>query len=168
MEATHLRLIDTEADSRKEAMERAGRMLALRPRTEKEVRDRLTEAEFSPGLVEETITRLLELQLLDDQAFALQLIEEGALRKGLGPRALRAELARRGVERSVAEAALAEFGLDEEAQAKNEASRHLRKVIRFPLREQASKLQQMLIRKGFSFEAAEAGVKSVLPPEGWD
>lgn len=167
MEATHLRLIDTEADSRKEAMERAGRMLALRPRTEKEVRDRLTEAEFSPELVEETITRLLELHLLDDQAFALQWIEERALRKGLGPRALMAELARRGVERSVAEAALGESGLDEEAQAKNEASRHLRKVIRFPLREQASKLQQMLIRKGFSFEAAEAGVKSVLPPEGW-
>ena len=168
MGASHLRLIDTEADSRKEAMERAGRMLALRPRTEKEVRDRLTEAEFSPELVEETVTRLLELQLLDDHAFALQWIEERALRKGLGPRALMAELARRGVERSVAESALAESGLDEEAHAKEEASRHLRKVIRFPLREQAAKLQQMLIRKGFSFEAAEAGAKSVLPPEGWD
>ena len=168
MEATHLRLIDTEADSRKEAMERAGRMLALRPRTEKEIRDRLTEAEFSSELVEETIVRLLELQLLDDHAFALQWIEERALRKGLGPRALTAELGRKGIDRSVAEAAVAESGLDEVTHATEQASRNVRKVIRFPLREQAAKLQQMLIRKGFSFEAAEAGVKAVLPPEGWD
>ena len=44
MKAVHLRLIDSATDLRKEAMERAGRMLALRPRTEREVRDRLKEA----------------------------------------------------------------------------------------------------------------------------
>ena len=168
MEATHLRLIDSATDLRKDAMERAGRMLALRSRTEKEIRDRLAEAEFDADVIEDTIARLYEIELLDDVAFARQWIEERAERKGLGPRALMSELYRKGVDRADAEQALAESGLDEEAQAKDQAARLLRKVIRFPLREQGAKLVQMLVRKGFSYETAEVGARSVLPPEGWD
>jgi len=168
MEAIHLRLIDSATELRKEAMDRAGRMLALRPRTEREVRDRLRETEFPDDVVEDTITRLYELQLLNDEDFALDWIEERTQRKGLGPKALIAELQRKGVDRSTAEAALARSGLDEEAAAMAQAERLLHKVIRYPLAEQASKLQQMLLRRGFSWDATEAAVKAVLPPEGWD
>ena len=168
MEATHLRLIDSATDLRKDAMERAGRMLALRSRTEKEIRDRLGQADFDADIVDDTIARLYELELLDDVAFARDWIEERAERKGLGPRALMSELYQKGVDRSDAEQALAESGLDEEAQAKEQAARLVRKVIRFPLREQGAKLVQMLVRKGFSYETAEVGARSVLPPEGWD
>ena len=168
MEAVHLRLIDSATELRKEAMERAGRMLALRSRTEREVRDRLREAELSDDVIEDTIARLYELKLLDDEAFALDWIEERGERKGLGPKALIAELVRKGVDRTTAEAALAKSGLDEEAAATAVAERALRRVIRFPLKVQAAKLQQMLLRKGYSWDAAEAAVKAVLPPEGWD
>ena len=168
MGATHLRLIDSATDLRKEAMERAGRMLALRPRTEREMRDRLKEAEFPDEVVEDTIGRLYELELLNDEDFALDWIEERAGRKGLGPRALVAELQRKGIDRLAAEAALARSGLDETASATAQAEKLLNKVMRYPLRDQASKLQQMLMRRGFSWEATEAAVKAVLPPEGWD
>jgi len=168
MEAIHLRLIDSATQLRKEAMERAGRMLALRPRSEREVRDRLREADFPDDVVEDTIGRLYELELLNDEDFAVDWIEERTRRKGLGPKALIAELQRKGVERGTAEAALARSGVDEEAAATAQAERVVHKVIRYPLRDQASKLQQMLLRKGFSWEATEAAVKAVLPPEGWD
>ena len=166
--AVHLRLIDSATDLRKEAMERAGRMLALRPRTEREVRDRLREASFPDDVVEDTVGRLYELELLNDEDFALDWISERTARKGLGPRALMAELARKGIDRSTAEAALSRAGVDEEDTATAQAERLLHKVMRFPLRDQASKLQQMLMRRGFSWEATEAAVKAVLPPEGWD
>ena len=168
MEAIHLRLIDSASELRKEAMERAGRMLALRPRSERELRDRLKEADLPDDVIEDTVARLYELELLNDEDFALDWIEERTQRRGLGPKALMAELYRKGVDRSTAEAALARSGLDEEATAIAQAERVLHKVIRYPLRDQASKLQQMLLRRGFSWEAAEAAVKSVLPPEGWD
>ena len=168
MEAVHLRLIDSAVDLRKEAMERAGRMLALRPRTEREMRDRLREAEYPDDVVEDTIARLYELELLNDEEFALDWISERTARKGIGPRALVAELGRKGIDRSVAEAALARSGVDEEATATGQAEKLLHKVIRFPLKDQAAKLQQMLMRRGFSWEATEAAVKAVLPPEGWD
>ena len=168
MEAVHLRLIDSATELRKEAMERAGRMLALRPRTEREVRDRLREAAFPDDVVDHTVERLYELELLDDEDFAVEWISERTHKKGLGPRALVAELQRKGVDRATAEAALEKSGVVEADTATAQAEKLVHKVMRFPLRDQASKLQQMLMRRGFSWEATEAAVKAVLPPEGWD
>jgi SOS response regulatory protein OraA/RecX len=37
-----------------------------------------------------------------------------------------------------------------------------------PLHEQAARVQEMLLRRGFSHDAAGEAVKAVLPPEGWD
>lgn len=159
---------DSFADELKEAMERAGRLLSVRARTEHEIRERLAAAEFSGAVIDQTVARLIELGLLDDLDFARRWVQERAERKRLGPRALKAELAAKGVARDVADEALEAEQIDEEAMAADAASRWVRKVARFPLPEQAHKLQQMLLRKGFSLEAAEAGAKAVLPPEGWD
>jgi SOS response regulatory protein OraA/RecX len=74
----------------------------------------------------------------------------------------------RGVSREVAEEALTAVGLNEETQALEVASRLLRKVVRYPLGEQGPRLYELLRRRGFEHEAAEAGARSVLPPEGWD
>ena len=168
MEAVHLRLIDSATDLRKEAMERAGRMLALRPRTEREIHDRLKEASFPDDVIDDTVARLYELDLLDDEAFALDWITERTAKKGVGPRVLVSELQRKGIDRSTAEAALATSGIEEADTATAQAEKLLHKVIRYPLKDQASRLQQMLMRRGFSWEAVEEAVKAVLPPEGWD
>ena len=159
---------DSFADHVKEAMEKAGRLLSVRARTEQEIRDRLSAADFESSVVEQTITRLDELGLLDDLDFAREWIRDRSARKNLGPRALRAELSAKGIERSVIDRALESEGLDEEELATRAAAAWARRVARLPLAEQAHKLQQMLLRKGFSFEAAQAGARAVLPPEGWD
>ena len=159
---------DSFADQLKEAMERAGRLLSVRARTEHEIRDRLGTAGFPDPVIEQTTARLIELGLLDDMDFARQWVRERSARKNLGPRALQAELSVKGISRQVAQEALQEEDLDEEGLATEAAGRWVRKVARFPLPEQAYRLQQMLLRKGFSSEAAEAGVRAVLPPEGWD
>ena len=156
------------ADRLKDAMERAGRLLSVRARTEHEIRDRLDTGGFEAPVIEQTVARLDELGLLDDLDFAREWIRDRSARKSLGPRALKSELALKGVGRDVIDEALVAEGLDEEALAVDAASRWARKVARFPLREQAHKLKQMLLRKGFSPEAAEAGARAVLPPEGWD
>src|SRR5918992_6044157 len=86
----------------RKAMERAGRWLALRPRTESELRDRLQEGGFDEDTVERVLARLAELRLVDDEAFAKQWVEERARRKGLGPRALVADLESKGISLEVA------------------------------------------------------------------
>ena len=151
-----------------EAMQRAGHLLSTRPRTEHEMRARLGTAGFDDDVVARTIERLIDLKLVDDAAFALQWVEERARLKGRAPEALVAELAAKGIDREVAEAALAAAGIDEEAQARAMAARLVARVAHKPLPEQGVALMTMLTSRGFSEEAAEAGARSALPPEGWD
>jgi regulatory protein len=154
--------------ARREAMARAGRLLATRARSEAELRSRLTDAGFEPAVVSAAVDRLKTLGLVDDAEFARQWVRERAARKKLSARALLHELTGKGIDREVADEALAEAGLDEVAQATDLASRYVRRVASKPLRDQASRVRQMLVRRGYSPETCEAAVKAVLPPEGWD
>jgi regulatory protein len=154
-------------DECRNAMDEAGRFLARRPRSERELRQKLTGSGFDADVITRTIDRLIELQLLDDLAFAQQWIDERSGRKGLGPRALRSELIGKGIAAEVIDEAL--LGApDEEAQAAELASKLYRRVASKPLAEQGGRLLKMLVAKGYSYDAAKAGVSSVLPPEGWD
>lgn len=154
--------------ARREAMARAGRLLAARPRTEKELADRLSHAGFEPDVVAAAVDRLRALGLVDDHDFAVQWVRERSVRKRLSRTALLHELRGKGVPTDVAEAALAEGGVDEETQAVELASRYVRRIASKPLAEQFSRIQQMLARRGYSYEVGEAAARKVLPPEGWD
>ena len=155
-------------DARREAMARAGRLLATRPRSEAEMTTRLTDAGFEPDVVSAAVDRLRSLGLVDDAEFAEQWVRERSARKKLSARALLHELQGKGIAREVAEAALADGGVDEIAQATELASRYVRRVASKPLRQQATRIHQMLSRRGYSYEVCEAAVRAVLPPEGWD
>lgn len=150
------------------AMGVAGKLLTRRARTEAELRRRLHEGGFDDGTVDEVALRLTELGLLDDRSFAGQWIEERARRKGLSAAVLLKELIDRGVEREVAQEAVAASGVDDEARARALAAAMVGKVSRLPLEKQAARLQQLLLRRGYDASVAVEAVRAVLPPEGWD
>lgn len=166
--ATRPRDLTSPGGDLSEAMHRAGKLLERRARSEWELRERLAGAGVDSQVVDQAVERLVAIRLIDDPSFALQWITERSGRKGLAPAALVAELEAKGVARETAEAALAEAGVDEMAQAKTLAVRLARKVAGRPAEVQAIRLRDMLMRRGYSPEAAEAGVRAVLPPEGWD
>jgi len=149
----------------KEAMAAAGRLLARRPYSTKEVRDRLAR-KYEAEVTDQVVERLTELRLLDDEAFALQWARERSTKKG--SRVLRFELSGKGIDGPAAESALAEVQAIELQAATRLAERHLRKVMAKPLAHQAGSIRQMLIRRGFEGEIADEATKAVLPPEGWD
>jgi regulatory protein len=144
--------------ARREALERAGKFLGRRARSEAEVRDALGRSGVERVVTEATIGKLRELQW----------IEERAGRKGLGPRRLVSELRLKGVDDDTARQALEEAGLDEESHAREVAAGLMRKVASRPLAQQAVRLQRMLLARGFTLETALAAARAVLPPEGWD
>ena len=164
--ATQTELLDDGAY--REAMQRAGHLLAARPRTEYEIRIRLTSAGFESPVVERTVARLIELRLVDDAAFARQWVAERAMSKGRAGRALIAELGEKGIDRALAEEALGTAAIDEVAQATELAARFVGKVANKPLERQAEALMGRLLRRGFAHEVAAEAVRAVLPPEGWD
>lgn len=164
-----LRLVaDSDADAFKEAMELAGKFLSRRPRSEQEIRTKLSGAGTGTEVVERTLERLRELSLVDDHEFSRQWIEDRVRRRGLGRRALIGELQGKGISREVAEDVLAETDFDEAAQAVELAEGFARKVAHHPLDQQAARILAMLARRGIEYDAARAAVTAVLPPEGWD
>ena len=88
-----------------EVRERAARLLASRPRTEHELRERLARDGFETPEIERALDWARDAGYLDDAALAQRWIAARAARRGYGRGRLMAELARRGVDRDVAEAA---------------------------------------------------------------
>jgi regulatory protein len=104
-------------------LEAAARFLEARARSIGEVRRRLTSAGYRAELVEGAITRMTELGMLDDEAFARAWVESRDRARPRGERALADELRLRGVDRTVIagalderrESAAADGGADDEA-----------------------------------------------------
>ncbi len=165
MQASASRAEAIHAEGRcKEAMHRAGHLLARRSRSEREMRDALGSAGFDFATIDRTMARLRQLRLVDDAEFARRWIAERADRRGRV--ALLAELEAKGVPSDVAAEALEP--IEEEARATELAARHLARLGGLPLARQAARIQGMLLRRGFEEEVAEAATRAVLPPEGWD
>jgi regulatory protein len=89
-------------------LEAAARFLEARARSIGEVRRRLTSAGYRADLVEGAITRMTELGMLDDEAFAKAWVESRDRARPRGERALADELRLRGVDRTVIAGALDE------------------------------------------------------------
>ena len=77
-------------------LEAAARFLEARARSVAEVRRRLTGAGYRPELVDGAIERLLELGMLDDEAFARAWVESRDRARPRGERAIRQELGAQG------------------------------------------------------------------------
>src|SRR3569832_1085784 len=88
------------------------RFLEARQRSTVEVRTRLNRAGYRPDLVEGCITRLTELGMLDDEAFAKAWVESRDRARPRGERALQRELHMKGIDREVIAGTLEERELE--------------------------------------------------------
>ncbi|MBX6341002.1 MAG: RecX family transcriptional regulator, partial [Thermomicrobiaceae bacterium] len=101
------------ADEVARATNAALQFLAYRPRSTREVRDRLTRRGFSPEAVEATIAKLQGWRYLDDAEFARFWVENRAEHQPRGRRLLVQELRQKGVDVETARQAVDETELDE-------------------------------------------------------
>jgi regulatory protein len=119
----------------------AVRLLARRPRTEREVRRWLEQRSYSAAVVDTVLARLGARGYVDDAELALHFIVVRAQRLGHGPRRLIHELERRGVERSTAEQAW--------EQAKEQGQVELRELLRRQLRRRVGTSRDRLDRSAY-------------------
>jgi regulatory protein len=132
------------------------RFLEVRARSVAEVRRRLTSAGYRPHLVEGAVERLTDLGILDDQAFARAWIESRDRARPRGERALRRELALKGVDRTISDDVLEErreagegVGVDLEA-ARHLLARNSRSLARVAdPRVRRQRAYALLARNGF-------------------
>jgi regulatory protein len=129
---------------------------------------------YRADLVEGCIARLLDLGILDDDAFARASVETRHRARPRGQRALRTELARKGVERAVTDEVLedreaAHPDADADA-ARRVLERHASALARVAdARSRRQRAYALLARNGFDSETAVAAIAGWLdgvPPEG--
>ncbi|HEY1420459.1 MAG TPA: RecX family transcriptional regulator [Candidatus Dormibacteraeota bacterium] len=134
-------------------------LLGRRAHSQTELRRKLGRRGHPEPEVDAALARLCELGYLDDRSFA-----EGHVRRrqvGLGPRALAAELAARGVDRQVADGALAGFDGDAQlASATRLAERLCGRKGYSGYREMLDSIGPKLLRRGFSPGIARAACRA--------
>jgi regulatory protein len=148
----------TEAELDQRCLDAALRFLAARPRSEQEIRRRLTEKGQAPDRIDRVIARLRELQLADDRAFADFWLENRALHRPRGARALKVELLQKGVARDVVDQAI-DPTHDESEDAYRAAGRRAATLSILDERQFRQRLAQFLQRRGFGWESIEPVVE---------
>jgi regulatory protein len=146
------------------------RYLAVRPRTEREIRDTLREKEFSDAVASETIMALKEARLLDDAAFARSFIRNALTLKPTGRVLLRRKLLLLGVDRALADEALDEIleGVSQKDEAGRAASAFVARKsarLRIDAKGDAKIRQQLtafLMRRGYTWDIVEGAVKKAM------
>lgn len=147
----------TDLQAREDAMATALRLVAFRPRSENEMRQVLTRRAIPAGLRDEVVSRLRELGLLDDRAFAASFVQSRAGSSPRSRRLLTQELRRKGVTREIA--AESTVGIDDGDTAYRAAERRAGAMGTLPYADFERRLGTFLLRRGFSYETTRSTVQ---------
>ena len=152
----------TPEEIRARAFQRAVKLLAAKPRSIAELRERLAERCSSKAVIETVIARLREYGYLDDERYALGYASSKVRQQPIGRRRLELSLARKKVDRAVADDALDQvFAETSEAELLDRAvEKRIRLRGRPKTRAEAKSLFDHLLRQGFPFELVSEKVRA--------
>ncbi|MER7706911.1 recombination regulator RecX [Kitasatospora sp. NPDC097605] len=154
------------ADPESRARDICLRLLTGAAKTRKQLADALRKREIPEEVAEEVLTRLEEVGLIDDAAFAHAWVESRHSVRGLSRRALAQELRTKGVAGELAEQALAQLDQDDETEAARAlVERRLRTTRGLERQTRTRRLVGMLARRGYSEGLAFRVVREALDEE---
>ena len=154
----------TPEERRARTFQRAAKLLAAKPRSESELRERLAQGRYaSKAVVDEVIARLREYGYLDDKQFALTFASHKVKQKPKGRRRLERDLMMKKVDRAVAEEALDKVFAEtpEDELIDRAIEKRIRLRGRPKNREEAKSLFDHLLRQGFPFELVSDKVRII-------
>lgn len=151
-------------DDREAAFRSGLRYLGPRARSVAELKENLLKKNFSSDIVEETVERMKEESLLDDEAFAEEFVRNRERLNPKSKRALKYELFRKGIEEEVIENAVEPVNEYEAAwkavERKSALWEHLDKE------ECKKKVFNFLKTRGFNFEVSMTTYRHLVRKTG--
>jgi regulatory protein len=157
----------TPEEIRAKTFQRAAKLLAAKPRSVAELRERLLERCSSKAIVETVIARLREYGYLDDERYALGYVSSKVRQQPIGRRRLQQSLQMKKVDRAVADEALAQVFAEtsEEELIDRAIEKRVRLRGRPKTRAEAKSLFDHLLRQGFPFELVSEKVRAASKTE---
>lgn len=149
------RVVGDVAKSRKRTMDRAVRLLAAKPRSVRELRERLLEKLWTNDeIVDGVIEKLKEYKYLDDEQYARDVAVSKLRQKPQGKRKLQMSMSQKKLDKDVVETAIAEaFDKIPESELIEKAiEKRLRLKGKPETREDTKKFYDHLLRQGFGFD----------------
>ncbi|HBE74127.1 MAG TPA: RecX family transcriptional regulator [candidate division Zixibacteria bacterium] len=146
------------------ARDHALRLLSIRPRSVREISDRLARKGFERTAVEAVVADLADLGLLDDRKFARDWIENRQHFRPTGVIRLRQELFVKGIDREIADQAVREYKNDaDEFPAALDLARRKQKLFRKLDADTAKRrLAGFLARRGYESSIVSKVLKELL------
>lgn len=158
------RIVKDAEKARQRTLDRAVNLLTYKPRSVKELRERLLEKDWTnEQLVDETIEKLKYYGYLDDAQFARSFAASQIRQKPVGKRVLKQKLAQKKLDRETVEAAI-EQALEEtpeEEIIERAIAKRLRLKGKPETREDAKKFYDYLLRQGFSYDLVSSKMREI-------
>lgn len=140
----------------------AYRLLTYRPRSRKELEEKLRDKEFSDTIISSVIDHCTRLGYVNDRQFADQWSRSRIRLRGFGRRRIEGELRNKGIDREFIREVLGEvFSEGKELEtAKAVAKKKINTMKSIDRETRRRRLSGFLERKGFSFEIIRDALKS--------
>ncbi len=138
--------------------------LARRAMSSHEMREYLRGRDFEIAIIDDEISRLESVELLDDGALAATLVRTLRDRKNLGRGALTTELRRRKLTDAAIESAISELDDDDLARAIDVAVKRAGQLAYLDATTAKRRLGAFLMRRGYSGSTVSAAVAAALSP----
>ncbi len=150
-----------QEDTLEKAKQSAYKFISYRPRSIAEVEQNLRDKSYDELVIAQVVTRLQELQLLDDISFTQFWVEQRETFKPRSVLALRQELRQKGVARNIIDDVLAD--VDETAVARKAAAMRVSRWQHLPEDQFRAKMSGYLQRRGFNY-----GIIREITDELWE
>lgn len=139
------------------------RFLSYRPRSEKEVRDKLKTKNVEPEIIDKIILKLKEKKFINDEEFARGWIESRLRFKPRSARLMKLELKQKGIEEETINKVINDEGLmiNDVESAKKLVEKRIGRFRNLPKQEIYQKLGRFLASKGFSWDTIKKAIDHV-------
>lgn len=150
------------AEEEKKAINYALRLLSIRPRSEKEIRDALKRRGYNENIIENTINLCKEKDYINDREFAETFIRDKINFSKYGPERIKYELKLKGISDDIINRVL-RINRDEQYEMALELGKKRLRLYRDDSKDaKYRKLNNFLQRKGYSYDVISKVLKELL------
>lgn len=152
------------ADQKRKCLQKAIRLLSVRPRSEGELKERFKRDGYSDETIEAGMSYLLDNGYLNDEVFAERFARAKLQKKEIGEMALRFELHKKGISKPITEKVIARIYTETPPldAAMKAAKKKLRTFKTTETQKIRQKLYQFLTRRGFSSDTIHRVIEELL------
>lgn len=143
------------------ALEKAVSLLALKARTEKELRDSLRQAAYPAEVIVRVIDRMREAGYINDTEFAAQWAASRTAR-GMGGRRISMELRRKGLEQDAVDEALSQITDDAVFDSALKTAEKAARGKNLSSPSDRQKITAALLRRGYDYGLARRAISSLM------